>query len=117
MTVRPLITAVHLCIVLSVQASGQSASPRFEVASVKRAQNPDPSSGTGIARPLPGGRFTANDAFLKTLVQFAYNVRRYQILGGPDWSDSARFDIEAAPEAGAAGTPRQVAAMLQSLLE
>lgn len=44
----------------------------------------------------------------------AYRVEDFQILGGPGWLDSDRFDIEAK----AAGSPpqEQVRLMLQSLL-
>jgi uncharacterized protein (TIGR03435 family) len=83
--------------------------PAFEVVSIK------PSSATTIqnVRPQPGGLIA--DASPKILVQYAYGVQGYQIVGGPDFIQSARYRIDAK----ANGNPRrdQVFAMLQTLLE
>jgi uncharacterized protein (TIGR03435 family) len=64
-------------------------------------------------RPLPG-RLTA-DAPVRLLLQNAYSVQAFQIVGGPDWIDSDHYAIEAK----AAGDPgrAQLFLMLQSLLE
>jgi uncharacterized protein (TIGR03435 family) len=35
---------------------------------------------------------------VRFLITFAYDLRRHQLTGGPDWLDSARFDIVAKPE-------------------
>lgn len=65
--------------------------PSFDVATVK----PSPAAGSGIAvRTQPGGRFTATNATLKTLISIAYNVWDYQISGGPNWIASDRWNIE-----------------------
>jgi uncharacterized protein (TIGR03435 family) len=85
--------------------------PAFEVASIK------PSAPSGHNRSimmLPGGRFTTTDMSLKDLVAFAYELRAFQVSGGPNWIDTARYDVVAT----AAGTVNQqsVRAMLQSLL-
>jgi uncharacterized protein (TIGR03435 family) len=51
---------------------------------------------------------------LKDYIRFAYNVKDYQIVGGPDWLGSQRYDIAAKIPAGA---PRdQIREMMQSLL-
>jgi uncharacterized protein (TIGR03435 family) len=103
-----------------VQAQQQSAPrPAFEVASIKPG---DPNSEIFRIGNMPGGRFTANNATLKMLIQTAYDVRSHQISGGPNWLDSAKYDIDAKPDNatpipdGPAGGPR-VRLMLQSLLE
>jgi uncharacterized protein (TIGR03435 family) len=82
---------------------------KFEVASIK------PSLETRVisVRPLPG-RLTAN-APLRVLMQYAYGVQPFQIVGGPDWIGPAFYSIEA-KAAGNAGRA-QAFAMLQSLLE
>ena len=49
------------------------------------------------------------------LIQNAYAVRPYQIIGGPHWMTIDRFDIEAKGDQGA--TREQVLLMLRSLLE
>ncbi|MBZ5632249.1 MAG: TIGR03435 family protein [Acidobacteriia bacterium] len=103
-----------------VHAQQQSAPrPAFEVASIKPG---DPNSQMFRIGSMPGGRFAANNASLKMLIQTAYDVRSHQISGGPNWLDSAKYDIDAKPDsatpipAGPAGGP-QMRLMLQSLLE
>jgi bla regulator protein blaR1 len=93
--------------------------PAFEVASIKPG---DPNSQMFRVGIMPGGRFAANNASLKLLIQTAYDVRSHQISGGPNWLDSAKYDVEAKPDnatpipAGPAGGP-QMRLLLQSLLE
>jgi uncharacterized protein (TIGR03435 family) len=54
-------------------------------------------------------------ASLRLLIQNAYGVQSFQITGGPDWMNSAGFDIEATAQ----GNPSrsQIWQMLRSLLE
>jgi uncharacterized protein (TIGR03435 family) len=66
---------------------------RFEVASVKRTTTND-GRGSFIS-PAPGGRFVATSASLRHIIQVVYGVPPYALLGGPDWLDSTRYDIEA----------------------
>lgn len=69
---------------------------RFEVASLK------PSSGTALGggiRPAPGGeRYEARNCTIKTMIQVAYRVKAEQIVGGPAWLDTERFDMDAKAE-------------------
>ena len=51
---------------------------------------------------LDGGRFTATSMALKTLLSVAYDVREFQISGGPAWMTSARFDVSSKAEAAVA---------------
>ena len=99
----------------------------FLVASVK----PNLSNGN-MSADLSPGRFDARNVSVKNLVQIAYGVEFQRIVGGPDWVDSARFDIAAVfdsdpdsePEiAGRTGRPwaspvdrRRFRPMLQRLL-
>jgi uncharacterized protein (TIGR03435 family) len=65
---------------------------KFEVASLKPSQ-PDP-TGRGGIRPAPGGqRYVATNAPLRLFITVAYGVKGDQIAGGPDWMDTARFDM------------------------
>jgi uncharacterized protein (TIGR03435 family) len=102
---------------ITVFASGlfgqtEAAAPAFEVASVKPA---DPNSRGGMDfRTAPGGSLTVTRLTLQTLIQEAYGVKRYQIVGGPKWLDSDRFDIAAKAEGDP--TRKQMMAMLQTLL-
>lgn len=96
--------------------STESAKPSFEVASIK----PSKTSGKPSLRVFPGGRTVATNATLKYLIGLAYGVRDYQIIGGPQWIDSAEYDIEAKPpEAFQPSLSTRTYAMktLQSLLE
>lgn len=38
--------------------------------------------------------FNFQDAPLRLLIQAAYDVRDFQILGGPEWIDSDRYDVQ-----------------------
>ena len=67
----------------------------FEVASVKPS-NPE-ARGTSI-NFVPGGGLRVTNATLKTLISFAYDVRGFQVSGGPGWLDSDRYDLLAKPE-------------------
>src|ERR1700736_6493249 len=73
----------------------------FEVASVKR--NSSTPSGRMSFQVSAGGRLTAENMPLRLLIQRAYDVRPFQISGGPSWIDTERYDIvakagEAVPE-------------------
>jgi uncharacterized protein (TIGR03435 family) len=41
------------------------------------------------------GNFTATNTPLKMLLGYAYNLPQTQILGGPDWLNSYKFDVQA----------------------
>jgi uncharacterized protein (TIGR03435 family) len=86
--------------------------PRFEVASIKPSL---PSPDGRITATIGGdaGRIDYEGLPLKMLLSRAFEVKDDQI-SGPDWLDTARFDIIAKlPD----GAPRdQVPAMLQALL-
>jgi len=94
-------------------ASGHAQTPagpvRFDAASIK------PSIGDGImnVRALPG-RLVA-DASLLILMQYAYGVQPFQVVGGPAWMSSERYQVDA--KADVPATREQMFLMLQSLLE
>jgi uncharacterized protein (TIGR03435 family) len=97
----------------STQAS--SAARRFEVASVKPNQRPIASRPLihGI-RTLPGGRLTATFVTLRALILSAFDIKDYQLEGGPSWVGSSNFDINAKADGDA--TPEEFSAMLKALL-
>jgi uncharacterized protein (TIGR03435 family) len=55
------------------------------------------------------------DGTLQVLMQYAFGVQSFQILGGPGWTTTARYEVEA--KASAAVPRDQLYAMLQPLLE
>jgi uncharacterized protein (TIGR03435 family) len=89
----------------------QKDRPSFEVASVKTN---DSGPGFSSIRPLAGGRFSATNVDLRTLIALAFRIRTFDIKGGPEWLGSSRFDVEGKAEGSVAGT--EIALMLQRLL-
>jgi uncharacterized protein (TIGR03435 family) len=87
---------------------------RFEVISIKRNTTSDPRI-RQLARQ-PGGRLVGVNAPVKLLIQNGYQLRPYQILGGPGWIDSEGYDIDARAESGKTANAQETLAMLQSLL-
>ena len=67
----------------------------FEVASIKPA-NPD-TPGTAI-QFMPGGGLKMANIPLRAMITFAYDVRDFQVSGGPGWIATQRFDVLARPE-------------------
>jgi len=69
----------------------QSSSASFDVASIKPS---DPNSRGVFFRNRPG-LVDMSGATVKLLIQQAYDVREFQISGGPGWISSDRYDIVA----------------------
>jgi uncharacterized protein (TIGR03435 family) len=94
-----------------------SPGPTFEVASVKKSPPPG-AGGTFISfGTRKGNSWSATNATLRMLLRSAYGTQYQmagQIIGGPTWIDTDRFDIVATLE----GNPPQddVRAMVRALL-
>lgn len=115
MAMKTRSSAVAIAFLCACALFSQSTVPlHFESASVKANLRPIPLSSTGDVLLLGGGRLRTEAALLPFIIQQAYNLRRYQIIGGPDWMSEARYDIEAKAEGNA--TFPQIYLMLQSLL-
>ena len=89
------------------------ANAAFEVASVRPNKSGD---GRVMLGMQPGGRFTATNVPLRLLVRQAFNVQDFQIVGGPDWITSDRFDVVAKAPDGVEFTADVMRPMLRSLL-
>lgn len=114
-----------LVVFAAVGASAQVSRPAFDVASVKLNTHCDAGGRSG-GRSTPG-RIAMECADLRDLILTAYGIYgngaspvsgsfRMQVVGGPSWIDSTRYDIIAKP----AGNPprsEMYGPMLQSLLE
>jgi uncharacterized protein (TIGR03435 family) len=93
--------------------------PSFEVSSIKRNLSSLEGGGGGPR----GDRFVVTNVPLRTLINIAFrppkgNLLSLQIVGGPDWMRSDRFDIEAKMPGSFPSIPfEQVQLMVQSLLE
>lgn len=97
-------SAILIPVVIGVahapRAFAQSASGTaltFDVASVKPS-NPD---GRNVMIHLtPGGGVNVTNTPLKVLIGIAYDIRPFQISGGPDWIGTERFDIQGKVDGG-----------------
>lgn len=79
----------------TVACLAQTAPQAFDVASIK----PNASNDNRVMlRVAPGGHFIATGVTLKQLIGQAYNVRDFQISGGPGWISADRYDINAKAE-------------------
>jgi bla regulator protein BlaR1 len=94
----PLVFGVMNAPLLRAQAAQEAQPdpsgplPSFEVASIKLA--PPGGRGHGFQMPDPG-RFRTINASPKLMIQFAYNLKDFQLMGGPNWTDSKEYDIDA----------------------
>jgi uncharacterized protein (TIGR03435 family) len=113
----------RLAVVLVLAGAGttvlaQDPAPRltFEVASVKRS--PPASGGIRVMfGSREGDRWLAENATLRILLRNAYDVEYGmdgQIVGGPSWIDTDRFDIQATMAPGTSNTDMK--SMVRTLL-
>jgi uncharacterized protein (TIGR03435 family) len=115
--VQRLVRATTLIVVYpwwaSVQA--QALPTKFDVATIKPSTV---DNGDFAVRSLPGGTLICTGVTLRMLVMEAYEVKAFQISGGPSWVGTARWDLEAKLE-GVQGRlpPAQERLMLRALLE
>lgn len=106
---RYLLIAVAIATTLtSVRAQHKT----FEVASVKPHPADQITPSSMVAEP--GGRFTVRNIPLRMLIRTAYQIQDDQIVDGPAWIGTDRFDISAKAEDGS--SPVDLAPMLQTLL-
>src|SRR5689334_18177750 len=98
---KRVITLIGLSLVatLAITLPSHPPSTGFDVASVKPS-NPNPSSPLAAApMVLPAlGRLTANNVTLRMLVMAAYQKQPFEIVGGPKWQNTDKFDINASAE-------------------
>lgn len=87
---------------VGAQAETQpGAQPTFEVASVRLNNSGDHT----LTFNYMAGRFTATNVTLRVLIRSAYAVQDSQIVGGPTWSNSDRFNIVAKGDVGRSSAP------------
>jgi uncharacterized protein (TIGR03435 family) len=96
---------------IHAQATPESG-PAFEVASVKPNKSGDQRV---MIQMAPNGRYTATNVALRMLLRQAFDVQEFQIVGGPNWLTTDRFDIVAKPPDGITG-PEQIRPMIRALL-
>src|ERR1051325_8839239 len=86
-----------LCVAaLVVVVAAQDKEATFEVASVKANKSGD---GNGNLRGVGSDRVVATNMPVRPMITFAYQVAGYQLIGGPGWLATDRYDINAKLEA------------------
>jgi uncharacterized protein (TIGR03435 family) len=110
---KRLLAGASLAILLAglLGAQSNTKSPAFEVADV-HASAPGTKPGDAVDAAL--GRVELRASTMLDLIAYAYNVDQDNVMGGPTWLTSDRFDIIAkAP----AGTPEdKLPEMVKNLL-
>jgi uncharacterized protein (TIGR03435 family) len=103
---------------VAAQQSPPAAEPKFEVASVKLSNPnaPGPLGQVPLILPQGPGRISATNVPLRLLIRMSYQLQDFQIVGGPSWQTSQKFDIVAKAEDGSASTTQQLMPMLKALL-
>jgi uncharacterized protein (TIGR03435 family) len=108
MVKRPILLLLLGALVLPAQKA-------FDVATIKpNAENDH----RVMIRMQPGGGFNATGMNLRMLIMQAYNVKDFQVTGGPGWMTTDRYDINAKAEGLPDRVPPEVIRpMLQNLVE
>src|SRR5262245_66134019 len=102
---------IVLTALLAAALPAQAQSPAFEVASIKRNVEV---SDRAYVRNEGGGRVSVGNNSLRNIIRNAWRLQNFQIVGGPDWVNTERWNIIArAPEH---APPDQLLVMLQNLL-
>ena len=86
----------------------------FEVAVIRPSLADTNAVSTFI--PSEGGRLRMTNGTVKLLIRAAFQLQRYQIVGGPTWLDTDRYDVEAKTGRPLKPGPDQLSPPLQSLL-
>jgi uncharacterized protein (TIGR03435 family) len=109
-TLTPTLIIVVSSVVWAQQAPTRPAGS-FELTSVKPNNS---GAGGGSNQNQPNGSFTGTNVTLRPFIARAFEVRVFQVTGGPRWIDVDRFDIVGR---GAEGTPTAMRpALLRRLL-
>jgi uncharacterized protein (TIGR03435 family) len=106
---RSLISAAAIIVVLNAQ----DPAPVPYIASVKRNV-----AGFGGQIRISPGTISVNGMPARILIRQAYGqLQDFQLVGGPDWIVSDRFDIEAKPEGGGPMSPQVLQSVFRQILE
>jgi uncharacterized protein (TIGR03435 family) len=100
-----------------------AAAQTFEVASIKlnTARRGPMTSMEAMFQGLPATVIMPNNRLRLTavtpraLIQLAYDLRAFQVVGGPSWMNDDRYDVDAKAPEGTV-TDQRMRAMLQALL-
>jgi uncharacterized protein (TIGR03435 family) len=99
---RKLALALLLGGAVTIAGVAQEKDATFEVASVKANKSGD---GNGNLSGMPGGRVRATNMPVRPIITFAYQLASYQLVGGPGWLTTDRYDLIAKMDGTADSTP------------
>jgi uncharacterized protein (TIGR03435 family) len=115
--------AFSFALAIPLRAQEPVALPRFEVASIKQSTSDD----RARMGAQPGGRVTVTNTPVRDLIAAAYGMYsapamiHARVLGGPDWLDADRYNINAKASGefqfGPDGPPKDMLLMLRALLQ
>jgi uncharacterized protein (TIGR03435 family) len=101
---RPLAAPVAALVVaaLAAPAAQTDTRPAFAVATIKYNRT---GADARSMRLQPGGRILVTNQPLRPLIVFAYGLQPQQLVGGPSWLETDRFDITAQADGNISPTP------------
>jgi bla regulator protein blaR1 len=114
---RPAATVVAIlwfCATFNAQdaSTGDATALAFDVVSIRSIAGPARARMPGAQQSH--GRFARASATVRQLIQYAYDVPPSQVTGGPAWTSTSRFQVDARTEG--ATTPAQMQAMVRHML-
>jgi uncharacterized protein (TIGR03435 family) len=113
---RPVFaTMAAMWAIAAMVAGAQSRPPAFEVASVKPNTSVSDGGQWGIMPPTPGRMRIVNTPLLFVL-HYAFQLRAHQLIGAPEWIESASFDITGTYPSEPPRTEDDLRAMMRTLL-
>ncbi|HTA42295.1 MAG TPA: TIGR03435 family protein [Bryobacteraceae bacterium] len=93
------------------QTGTSTPRPEFEVATIK------PSKSVGVSLQLsPGGLFETTGTSLSDLIKLAYDLHPRQIIGGPSWLETEKYDVTGKPDKPGKPDLRHLKVLVQNLL-
>lgn len=100
-------------LLIAVCAVAWAQPKEFEVASIHPSPPQEPGH-MSIGMSIDKGLLRASGMTVKFLIEQAYDVRDFQVVGGPSWIGSQQYDINAKIDGNP--TDEQMRVMMQSLL-
>ena len=94
------------------KAMAADAIPKFDVVTVKPSDPDRPGKGFTIR----GRHVMTINTNLNDLITFAYGLHAKQIIGGPDWFGTEKFDIDGVPDVEGRPNTKQMKLLIQSAL-
>lgn len=107
-----VLSALALSTIIAVLNAQDPAAVPY-VASVKKN-----AGGLGAQMRIAPGMISANGVPVRLLMRQAFGqLQDFQLVGGPSWINSDRFDIEAKIEGGGPMSPQMIQSVLRQILE